>query len=86
MTIAPLNGYLYIRPHAAKNKSKSGLITNVDEDGKIELATVVTGDSSVKEIVDGMEIIYKSFNADEVEIEGERLTFIKAEDVLAVKQ
>lgn len=81
MKIQPLNHNLLIRLKK-EDKTKSGII--LAEEKKLDEAVVIAVAKGVGEIKKGDTVFLKYYSTDEIEVDGEKLCFVKDENVLAI--
>lgn len=84
MTLEPLHDYLLIEPRDA-SAEKGGLVHLEARDKKISKAKILAiGDQVDMAIFDvGDEVVYQSWQTDEVDLDDVRHVFIRTEFVLA---
>ena len=83
MKIVPLNKNILIRIKE-EGLTKSGIIfTN---EVKLDEADVIAVASDVEEVKVGDRVLLKHYSTDEIELGGEKLCFIKEENVLGLKK
>lgn len=66
------------------DKTKSGII--LAEKEHLDEAKVVEVSKDVELVKKGDLILLKNYSTDEIEVEGEKYSFIKEENVLAIKK
>lgn len=82
MKILPLNKNILIRIKK-EEKTKSGII--LAQEVHLDEAKVVEVAKDVESVKKGDTIFLKDYSTDEIEIGGEKLCFIKEENVLGIR-
>lgn len=83
MTIEPKQDYILIKRLKQKEKSEAGVLL-VTKDSENEVAEVLEIGKKIDDIKIGNKILFKNYAIDVVELDGEELSFIKLESVIAV--
>lgn len=64
--------------------TKSGIIISVGGDKHMEYAEVIAKDKDIKGIKVGDTVYFKMYSLNALEVDGEKYSFIKEEDVLGI--
>ena len=80
----PLFDKVLISIEKEATHTSSGIILVNNDDKKLEQATVLAIGPDVVTLQVGDTILFKSYSADTIELNGKEISFIKEEDALAV--
>lgn len=83
MKVSPQNKYIHIKVDKESRKSSTGLITSTTEVA-LESGKIISVGTQVVSLKKGQRVVFKQYVADKATIDGEELSFIREEDVLAV--
>jgi len=83
VNIQPLGDYVVAEPEEAPTKTASGLYLPEKAAEKPKVAKVVAAGPGVKQLKVNDRILYKSYSATEVKVDGTEYLLVKEEDVLA---
>jgi len=81
--IKPLSEYVVAQVEKQPTKTASGIYLPESSKEKSDLAVVCGVGSDVKEVKSGDRVVYKSYSATSVKVQGEEYLLIKEEDILA---
>ncbi|MBU0613922.1 co-chaperone GroES [Patescibacteria group bacterium] len=94
MSLKPVSDHIIVKPIGAEKVTSSGIIIpDTIEKERSERGEVIAvgpgkylenGQRQNIDIVVGQKIIFKKYSADEIEIDGETLLIISADDVIAI--
>jgi len=77
-------GFIVIKPEEVPEKTDSGIFIPKKNNVEQSIGTVIATGTETNNIKEGQKVIYKKWATSEYqEINGEKVLFIKAEDVLA---
>lgn len=83
--MTPLFDKLLIEIHKQEEVTSSGIYIATTDEKKLEKAKVLAiGEDTQGKVQPGDTIVFKSYNADTIEIDQQEYSFIKEEDVLAI--
>lgn len=83
MNIEPKQDYILIKRLKQKNTSDSGVLL-VTKDSENEVAEILKVSKSIDHVKSGDKILFKNYAIDVVELDGEELSFIKYESIIAI--
>jgi len=84
--IMPLSEYVVAQVEKQPTKTASGIYLPESSKEKSDVAIVRGIGADVKEVKTGDRIVYKSYSATSVKVQGEEYLLIKEEDILATVQ
>jgi chaperonin GroES len=82
--IKPLNDYVVLKYKKEENKTKSGIILNLDDKIQECIGVVVSCGPKVSDIKNNDEVVYKEYSGTKIKIQGLEYLIIKAEEILAL--
>lgn len=80
--LTPLSDYVVAQQEAAETKTKSGILLSEGVKEKPKVAVVISVGSGVKEVKAGDRVIFRTYGATEVKVDGLEYVVIKEEDIL----
>lgn len=83
MRIEPKQDYILIKRLKQKDTSETGVLL-VTKDNENEVAEVLEIGKHINDVKIGDKILFKNYAIDVVELDGEELSFIKLDSVIAV--
>lgn len=88
MKLVPLGDRVVLKPLAAEETTKSGIILpgqNKEKPQQAEVVAVGPGTEEVKmEVKKGNEVIYSKYSGNEVKIDDQDYIIVKQNDILAI--
>lgn len=81
--IQPLADYVLAQQEEAEAKTASGLYVMEKSQEKPKIAKVLAVGADAKKVKKNDRVVYKTFGANDIKIEGTEYLLIKEEDVLA---
>lgn len=85
MNLKPLGDRVVIKQVEAEEKTKSGIVIPTTAKEQPQIAEVLAiGEEVTEELKVGDKVIFSKYGGTEVKIDGEELTILKLEDILAV--
>jgi len=82
--LKPLGQRVVIKRAKAEEKTASGIVLPTQAKEQPQMAEVTAVGSEVKEVTVGARIVFKKFVGTELKIDGEELTILNEEDILAI--
>lgn len=87
MNLKPLGDRVVIKQVEAEEKTKSGIVIPTTAKEQPQIAEVLAiGEEVTEELKVGDKVIFSKYGGTEVKIDGQELTILKLEDILAVLQ
>ena len=84
MKFHPLPNYIFIKRDAAESTSKGGIVITKEHTEISNKGIVIGTGSAIAEVKEGDRVLFKTYNPDEVSIEGEEYAVAKENDILAI--
>ncbi len=85
MNLKPLGDRVVIKQVEAEEKTKSGIVIPTTAKEQPQIAEVLAiGEEITEELKVGDKVIFSKYGGTEVKLDGEELTILKLEDILAV--
>ena len=85
MNLKPLGDRVVIKQVEAEETTKSGIVIPTTAKEQPQIAEVLAiGEEVTEELKVGDKVIFSKYGGTEVKIDGEELTILKLEDILAV--
>lgn len=84
MNLIPINGRIIVKPAEAEKTTVGGIILPHEETSRFTRGTVVVVDKKDEFLMKGDEVIFDSYEAIELEHEGEKYCIMYPEAVMAV--
>jgi len=87
MKMRPMNGRVVVKPAETGKETKGGIvIPDTAQEKPVEGEVVAVAEDATEEVAVGDRVIYAKFGGTEIEIDGEKIVLLLADDLLAKYQ